>query len=96
MEGRFVDSIPIEANYRSPWDKYALQAQSRPNTPLIVDEDGPVKLYKNLKMRKNAPFVTPDGHIEVNMRDSYVNKLGTRHGIIYVTWHPAEDGKETA
>lgn len=88
MDGRFVDSIPIESNRRTKWDKYALQAQSRPNTPLLVQEDARYNLYKSLKMRKNPPFVQDDGRIEVNIRDSYVNELGTRHGDIYVTWRP--------
>lgn len=88
MEGKFVAAIPPSKARGAKWDAFARQAQDRPGEPLCVAEDAHLNVYKNLKMRSTPPFVQDDGQIEVNMRNSYVNSVGTRHGDVYLTWHP--------
>lgn len=85
MEGKFAP-LPRPANRAEKWDRRAERAQERPGEAYLAAPNGTLNQYKALKMRKTAPFVQDDGHIEVNMRNSEVGEDGMRRGDIFMTW----------
>lgn len=90
MEGQHVAKLPPAGNRDPKWDKAATDTKAAPNTPFKVGERVSTSTYKNLKMRRTAPFLTEDGHIEVNMRNSAKGEDGRRYGDVYFTWIPTK------
>lgn len=90
MTSDFI-SLPPKRQKTRAADAYKLdeavhKAMTSPGMALKVAEDVPRNLYASIYSYTSAPYVTEEGHVQVNMRNSRKDPDGIRRGDLYFTW----------
>jgi hypothetical protein len=95
-KGKVVTSVP-RSHRRSDqydWDAMALLAKMNAPNSVLAAKAVRHDLIKSVRRYTREPFITPEGHIVVNMRGSHTTAQGTRVGDVYFTWVSNEEQKE--
>ena len=96
-EGRILDELPP----RNPtggstpigdydWDAMALLAKENPGKPVLAAEHVRDSRVKSVRGYRRAPFVSAEGRIIINVRNSAIEEDGVRYGDVFFTWEPKE------
>jgi hypothetical protein len=91
MEGKIVSAIPAPSRvskYGINWDDY-VEVAKLAKSPVLAGVNIRETQVKSLRQRTRHPFVQPDGHISIALRNSQV-KNGVRTGDVYMVWIPNE------
>jgi hypothetical protein len=86
-----VDTIPprgVRGGW--DWDAMAMLAQLT-GKPVRAGADVPMSRIKSVRSYRRPPFVTDEGQIIINMRNSHKNDQGITVGDLYFTWKVHED-----
>jgi len=96
-EGAWAERVPPRGRPRSKrdWDGLCRKAQDRPGIPLLAASDVPVSLATSVRERSRPPFVTDEGRLLVQVRNSEIrhDRDGKRYGDLWFTWLPNKEGK---
>lgn len=90
MKGKVVGAVPPVSRARSTidWDSPALLAKMT-GQPVLAATDIRNTRVKAVRQYTRAPFITPEGRIVVELRNSHINPDdGERYGDVYFTWEP--------
>lgn len=89
-KGKVVGAIPKVTRIgrsKYDWDTPARLAKMS-GQPVLAGEHIRNSLVKSLRQYDRPPFVTDEGHIEINLRNSSIDEQGVRHGDVYMQWVP--------
>lgn len=92
-EGKIVSAIPKvtrRSKYGINWDSYAILARQT-GQPVLAGRDIRNSQVKAIRQYNREPYVSPEGHIAVRLRNSHVDADGKRYGDVYFEWIPEED-----
>ena len=83
---RTVDSVPPPGKRPGPdWDGMAMVAQIA-GKPVLAATNVTMSRIKSVRSYRRPPFLTDEGKIIINMRNSHQDKHGTTLGDVYFTW----------
>lgn len=85
-----VDTVPppgVRSGY--DWDAMAMLAQLT-GKPVRAATDVPMSRIKSVRTYRRPPFLTDEGKIIINMRNSHVNDEGITVGDVYFSWQTNE------
>lgn len=97
MKGKIVPSVPPVSRAKSTfdWDTPAQLARMT-GQPVLAAEHVRISRIKSVRQYNRPPFLTSEGRIVVEMRNSSVDDAdGERYGDVYFTWEPTTDTKES-
>lgn len=96
MKGKTVSAVPPVSRARSKfdYDSPALVAKMT-GQPVLARTKAPESNIKSVRGYKRAPFVTDEGRILVEVRNSSIHEDGKRYGDVYFTWIPTTPAKES-
>lgn len=90
-EGKIVSAIPKvtrRSKYGINWDGYAHLARQT-GQPVLAGKHISNSQVKSIRQYDREPFVTPEGHIAVRLRNSEIDpKDNRRYGDVYFEWIP--------
>lgn len=83
---RTVDAVPPPGKRPGPdWDGLAMVAQAA-GKPILAATNVPMSRIKSVRSYRRPPFLTGEGKIIINMRNSHREPDGTTVGDVYLTW----------
>jgi len=72
------------------WDAMAILAKLNKGKSVLAAKAVPNARIKSVRRYSRPPFVTDEGHVVVNMRNSHLNEDGVRVGDVYFSWADTE------
>jgi hypothetical protein len=90
MEGQILDAPPPDAKVKHNWDRMAALAKANPGKTVLAGKHVRDSLVKSVRKRNRPPFVTSEGEIIINLRNSTIEADGVRYGDVYFSWKPKE------
>ena len=68
------------------WDAMAILAKLNKGNAVLAASGVRLPLIKSVRRYNRPPFVTDEGHVVVNKRNSHLNEQGVRVGDVYFSW----------
>lgn len=87
MKGKIVDEVPRPRATAIDWDACAVLARET-GLPVLAAKHLKNTRIKSVRQYTRPPFVTEQGRIIIEMRNSRVEKDGQRYGDVYLRWEP--------
>lgn len=87
MKGKIVHDVPRPRATDIDWDACAVLAKMT-GQPVLCAKDLKNTRIKSVRQYRRPPFVTDEGRIIVEMRNSRVKRDGQRYGDVYLRWAP--------
>lgn len=93
---KVVGQLPPRGTMNTEWDKHVATARQYPNQAVEIATGVREVTVNSLRQYvRRAPYATPEGHVEINLRNSKVDDDGIRRGTVFFTWIPSSNDKES-